>query len=60
MEFSKIFIKIGSHGTIHTFKNCFVTIFLIFNNKQYPKRPIISENFSMFENKRNANNAPPL
>ena len=60
IEFSKIFIKIGSQSTIYTFKNYFVTIFSVFNNKQYPNRPIISENFSMFENKRNANNAPPL
>ena len=60
MEFSKIFIKIGSHSIIHIFKNYFVTIFLVFSNKQYPNRPIINENFSMFENKRNANNAPPL
>ena len=33
MEFSKIFIKIGFHGTIHTFKNYFVTIFSVFSNK---------------------------
>jgi len=27
--------KIGSHSTIHTFKNYFVTVFSIFNNKRY-------------------------
>ena len=30
-EFSKIFIKTESHGTIYTFKNYFVIIFSIFN-----------------------------
>ena len=34
----KIF-KIWSHGTIYTFKNYFVTIFSVFNNKQYSNRP---------------------
>ena len=29
--FSNIFIKNGSHGTIHTFKNYFATIFLVFS-----------------------------
>ena len=38
--FSKIFIKNWSHGTIHTFKNDFVTVFSVFSNKQYPNRPI--------------------
>ena len=34
VEFSKIFIKIGSHGTIHTFKNYFATMFSIFSFQQ--------------------------
>ena len=38
-DFNKFFFKIGSYSTIHTFKNYFTTIFLIFNNKQYPNRP---------------------
>ena len=29
--FTKIFIKNGSYGTIHIFKNYFATIFLIFS-----------------------------
>ena len=36
--FSNFFIKNGFHGTIHTFKNYFVTVFSIFNfqqNKRY-------------------------
>ena len=33
--FNKIFIKIGSYDTIHIFKNYFVTVFSVFNNKQY-------------------------
>ena len=28
MEFNKFFFKIGSHGTIHIFKNYFTTMFL--------------------------------
>ena len=35
-EFQQIFLKTGSHGTIHTFKNYFATVFSIFNNKRYP------------------------
>ena len=31
----KFFFKIGFHDTIHTFKNYFVTIFLVFSNKRY-------------------------
>ena len=43
--FSNFFIKIGSHGTIHTFKNYFATVFLVFNfqfqqNKFYPNEPL--------------------
>ena len=34
--FNKIFIKNGSHGTIHTFKNYFATIFSIFCNPFFP------------------------
>ena len=30
--------KIGSHDTIHTFKNYFTTVFSVFSNKQYPNR----------------------
>ena len=39
MDFSKFFFKIESHVTIHTFKNYFVTVFLVFNNKRYPNKP---------------------
>ena len=39
-DFSKFFFKIGSNGTIHIFKNYFVTVFSIFSNKQYPNQPI--------------------
>ena len=34
MDFSKSNFKTGFHGTIHTFKNYFVTVFSIFNFKQ--------------------------
>ena len=42
--FIKFFIKNGSYDTIHTFKNYFATVFLVFNfqiqqNKFYPNRP---------------------
>ena len=33
--FSKNFIKNWSYGTIHTFKNYFATVFLIFSNKRH-------------------------
>ena len=33
--------KTGSHSTIDTFKNYFVIVFSVFNNKRYPNRPII-------------------
>jgi len=36
-KFSKFFIKTWSYSTIHTFKNYFVTMFLVFSNKWYPK-----------------------
>ena len=42
--FNKTFIKNGSHGIIHTFKNYFATVFSIFNfqqNKWYPNTPVI-------------------
>ena len=39
--FSKNNFKTRSHNTIHTFKNYFTTVFLIFSNKQYPNRPLI-------------------
>ena len=32
--FSNIFIKNGSHGTIHTFKNYFATMFSVFSFQQ--------------------------
>ena len=38
-SFSKKNFKTGSHGIIHTFKNYFVTVFLVFSNKQYPNSP---------------------
>ena len=37
-------IKNGSHGTIHTFKNYFVTVLLVFsfsNNKFNPNEPLV-------------------
>ena len=43
--FNKIFIKIGFHGIIHTFKNYFATVFSVFSNKQYPNRPLVSSGF---------------
>ena len=39
-DFIKFFFKIRSYGTIHTFKNYFVTVFLVFNNKWYPNKPL--------------------
>ena len=39
--FSKIFIKTGSHNTIHIFKNYFVTVFSVFSNKRYLNKPLI-------------------
>ena len=42
--FSKIFIKNGSHNTIHIFKNYFTTVFLVFSfqqNKRYLNTPSI-------------------
>ena len=36
--FNKIFIKNGSHSTIHTFKNYFATIFSVFSKISISKR----------------------
>ena len=41
--FTKIYIKTGSHGTIHTFKNYFVTS--VFSNKQHLNRPLCTTIF---------------
>ena len=40
--FRKNNFKTGSYGTIYTFKNYFVTVFLVFSNKQYLNRPLIN------------------
>ena len=37
-KFSKKTFKTGSHNTIHTFKNYFAIVFLVFSNKRYPTR----------------------
>ena len=34
-DFSKFFFKTESYDIIHTFKNYFVTVFSVFNNKRY-------------------------
>ena len=52
--FNKTFIKNGSHGTIHTFKNYFTTVFLVFSfqfqqNKFYPNRPLVQLKFLSFK-----------
>ena len=44
---NNFFIKIGSHITIHIFKNYFATVFSVFSfqfqqNKFYPNRPFAS------------------
>ena len=44
--FNNFFIKNGSHGTIHTFKNYFATVFSVFSfqfqqNKFYPNTPLV-------------------
>ena len=46
-KFNKIFIKTGSHDTIHTFKNYFVSVFSVFSNKRYPKRPFVMRWFKI-------------
>ena len=41
--FTQTLIKNRSHSTIHTFKNCFVVVFLVLSfqqNKLYPKGPL--------------------
>ena len=38
--FYKNNFKIGSHDTIHTFKNYFTTVFSVLSNKWYPNRPL--------------------
>ena len=40
---NKIFIKNGSHGTVHTFKNYFAIVFSVFSNKRYPNRLLIGK-----------------
>ena len=40
--FNKIFIKIESHGTIHTFKNYFIIVFSVFSNKWYSNTTILN------------------
>ena len=41
--FNKTFIKNGFHGTIHTFKNYFATVFFSFQqNKRYPNAHYVS------------------
>ena len=43
--FRKKYIKNGSHGTIHAFKNYFAIVFSVFSfqqNKLYPNRPLVS------------------
>ena len=37
--FNHFFIKNGSHSTIHTFKNYFVTVFLVFSFQLYQTDP---------------------
>ena len=39
--FNKTFIKNRFNGTIHTFKNYFAAVFLVFNNKRYPNIPLM-------------------
>ena len=46
-KFNIIFIKIGSHSTIHIFKNYFTKVFSVFSNKWYPNRPE-NKNFPSF------------
>ena len=41
-DFSKFFFKMGSHGTIHTFKNNFAIMFSVFSNKQFSNKPLVS------------------
>ena len=43
ITFLQLFIKNRSHGTIHTFKNYFAIVFLIFSFQLYPNRPNITQ-----------------
>ena len=55
--FNKNNFKIGSHDTIHTFKNYFVIVFSVFSNKRYPKRPLkCEENYFMSRDKKSVKN----
>ena len=50
--FSNFFIKNGSHSTIYTFKNYFVTVFSVFSfqfqqNKLYPNKSLLSATVSI-------------
>ena len=49
-DFCIFFLKIGSHGTIQTFKNYFATVISVFSNKRYPNRPFAEKQclFKMF------------
>ena len=54
--FINFFIKNGSHSTIHTFKNYFATMFLVFSfqfqqNKFNPNRPIVIRIRTKFSSK---------
>ena len=41
LKFSNFNFKTGSHDTIYTFKNYFVIVFLVFNNKRYPNKHLL-------------------
>ena len=57
--FSKKNFKTGSHGTIHRFKNYFVTVFSVFSNKQYLNKPFIFISFLQCQpNKENCHINP--
>ena len=44
----KTIFKIESHGSIHIFKNYFVTVFSVFNNKQYRNRQALIRKIDQF------------
>ena len=48
--FQHIFIKNGSHGTIHTFKNYFATVFSVFSFQLYPNGPWLDLGFQVAPN----------
>ena len=54
--FSNFFIKNGSHGTIHTFKNYFVTVFsvLVFSFSKNKLNPNVSQIYNKTREKDNA------